>query len=64
MEFQGIPGNCKELQGISGPTRFQGKGMHEIDEEPHFGLMIAPKVTEMDKMLNLGNFLSTYRTPY
>ena len=35
--------------------------MHEIDEEPQFGLKIAQKVTETEKMLNLGLFLSTYR---
>ena len=32
--------------------------MHKIDEEPQLGLKI---VTEMDKMLNLGLFLSPYR---
>ena len=35
--------------------------MHEIDEEPQFGLKIAQKVTETDQMLNLGLFLSPYR---
>ena len=33
----------------------------KLEEEPQFGLKIAQKVTETDKMLNLGLFLSPYR---
>ena len=35
--------------------------MHKIDKEPQLGLKIAQKVTETDKMLNLGLSLSPYR---